>query len=103
MARIRIGDLCQSQNALRDGTVIVSSSDFLDALFELQADDFVMVTQRFRPAVLPVGLASMLRVLKRSVSDPVSVCQVIVASGRMSGQIGYMPDFWLRVVVPAPL
>ena len=103
MARIRIGDLCQSQNALRDGTVIVSSSDFLDTLFELHADDFVMVTQLFRPAVLPVGLASMLRVLKRRASDPVSICQVIVASGRMSGQIGYMPDFWLRVVVPAPL
>jgi hypothetical protein len=74
----------------------------LDTLFDLPEEDMVMVTGVASPARSREGLQLLVDVLRMGPGGAETrVLQVIAASGPHSGRVGFVPAFWLRVVVPA--
>ena len=105
MHRIQTGDLCRPANLLQSGTIIVSSEDMSCELFRLSESDMVVVTStisdmtpRQHSAVARIaGIVQRLR----GKDTHAHLHQILVASGPSSGQIGYVPSYWLSTVISA--
>ena len=101
----RSGDLCVPHNPLPTGFVIVSRDErLLNALCEIRVEDMVMVTRRGPVSAAARSSMSLIRGSLGISSDAGrdQVLEVLIASGPRAGALGYLPSFWLRVVIPAP-
>lgn len=104
MHKIKIGDLCRPANILSGSkTIIVSDVSMANALFSVDAECLLAVTDcPPRTRLQDVSLAALCNAISYDNSDGrVSILQVIVASGPHAGSVGYVPSFWLQVVMSA--
>jgi hypothetical protein len=96
------GDLCSPINTLSSGYIILSVQEELyDVQAEVDSSAMLMVTEvRATTATSARSLAGISRA-GQIFYDPQDVCvlQVIVASGPRAGVVGYVPSYWLRVIL----
>ena len=96
------GDLCRPTNTLGSGNIILSVQEELyDVLVEVDSSAMLMVTEvRETTATSNRSLAQISRA-GQIFYDPqdVRVLQVIIASGPHAGAVGYVPSYWLSVIL----
>jgi hypothetical protein len=103
MSQIRVGDLCSPDNVLKKrGTILVSDRDLLKVLFDVDAEALLMVTteEEITPRISR-NISSICDSMRQRRPADTKLHQVIVASGKHTGRVGYVPSFWLRTVVSA--
>ena len=98
----QVGDLCCPHNLLRSGEIIVADRDLESQKFCLEADHMMLVvTVEPRRRKAEQVISELLHIMQNCPSvDPslVTVHQVLVSSGPKSGQMGYVPSFWIRLI-----
>lgn len=102
MHKIKVGDLCRPTNVLPvTKTIIVSDEHLLDELFRTGTDCLMAVTARVtRTPILDRSLASLNSALCHQHDiGSTEVFQVIIAAGLHTGRVGYVPSFWLEVIM----
>ena len=103
-ALFHTGDLCRMTDHVKSGIMFVAADeDFITSLLEADQDTLFMVTGSMPESHLKRLLGKLREAsgVPRS-ADCNQVLQVLVSSGSRAGSLGYVPNFWLQVVVPCP-
>jgi len=112
MSEARVGDLCVPQNAIGSAGqrvhILVCDKYLLDVLFKVDVDSFLVVTSVEQPTqISTASIGSICKSIRKQTgvqdTGKHAVHQVLIASGKHAGMVGYVPSFWLRIVQPAPL
>lgn len=100
MQQLRVGDLCAIVRPLNDGTVMLCNATCTSTIARLHVSDMVMVCSVPRMTkAMRSSLVSLCEVV--SLTGEHFIVEVIVASGRHAGSVGFIPSFWLRTEVEA--